>query len=165
MPGLDPIVAPNARVLILGSFPGEQSLRAGRYYAHPQNAFWPIMEALFGVAVECEYAARVAMLQAAEVALWDVLQAVERAGSLDAKMVPGSEVVNDFNAFFAAHPAIRAVFCNGDKAAKLYRRFVQPALLNEIPMVCLPSTSPANTRLSREAKIEQWKVIKEVISV
>ena len=73
-----PIVSPQSKLLILGSMPGEASLKAGQYYAHPRNAFWHIMGELFGAGPSLPYQERVAILQSIGVALWDSLQACIR---------------------------------------------------------------------------------------
>lgn len=153
--GFDPIAAPDASVLILGTLPSEASLAACQYYAHARNAFWFIMERLFAGQIGLEYAARKALLIGARVALWDVLHAAKRCGSVDSNIVPGSEVVNDFAAFFAQHPGIHTVFFNGGNAQALFRRLVVPQ--PDLRFVRLPSTSPANARMTRERKLEQWK--------
>lgn len=79
----NPITNQSAKILILGSMPGVKSLEANEYYAHPRNAFWPIMNAIFGFDAALPYTQRIAALKAANVALWDVLQQCERTGSLD----------------------------------------------------------------------------------
>jgi hypoxanthine-DNA glycosylase len=166
--GFGPIAAPDARVLILGTLPSEASLRAGQYYAHPHNAFWFIMERLFAQESGLDYEARKCLLIGAKVALWDVLHAAEREGSLDSAIAPGSENVNDFGGFFAQHPGIHTVVFNGAKAHHLFQRHVLNtiSLPVELRFVCLPSTSPANARLSRETKLEQWKAaLSEALSV
>jgi len=166
--GFGPIAAPDAKILILGTLPSEASLRAGQYYAHPHNAFWFIMQRLFGQGTGLDYAARKSLLIGAKVALWDVLHAAEREGSLDSAIAPGSENVNDFGGFFAQHPGIHTVVFNGAKARDLFERHVQGTIshVTELRFVCLPSTSPANARLSREAKLEQWKAaLTEALSV
>src|SRR5689334_12191637 len=89
-----PIVADNSKVLILGSMPGVASIKVRQYYAHPRNAFWPIMGALFGVDPLLPYPERIARVRAAGVALWDSLQACVRPGSLDSAIT--EEVSNDF---------------------------------------------------------------------
>ncbi|WP_255164255.1 MULTISPECIES: DNA-deoxyinosine glycosylase [Bordetella] len=151
----------DARVLVLGSMPGVASLRAQQYYAHPRNAFWPIAAELFGVDAALPYARRVQALLQAGVALWDVLQACERPGSLDAAIVAGSVHPNDFQAFFAAHPDIACVGFNGAAAAALYRRHVLPRLhgLAHLRYVALPSTSPAHAAMDFAAKLRAWRAI------
>ncbi|MFP4126253.1 MAG: DNA-deoxyinosine glycosylase [Alphaproteobacteria bacterium] len=159
--GFAPIACADARVLVLGSMPGAASLEAGRYYAHPRNAFWPIMAALVGFDPAAAYAERAAALKVAGVALWDVLGACRRDGSLDTAIEPATMVVNDFAGFFQRHPEIARVFFNGAKAAELFRRRVAatalPAGLRETRR--LPSTSPANARLRFADKLKAWRVV------
>jgi hypoxanthine-DNA glycosylase len=156
-----PAVAPGCRLLILGSMPGEASLRAGQYYAHPRNAFWPIMGALCGADPAQPYPLRLTTLQAAGIALWDVLHSCTRAGSLDTAI--RDEVANDFPAFFVAYPAITHIFFNGAKAETAFRRHALPALLgNTRTLRRLPSTSPAHASLALPAKCRAWSVIREV---
>ncbi len=153
-----PIADPGARVLILGSMPGVASLAAGRYYAHARNAFWPLLGALLGFAADAPYAERTAALRAAGIALWDVLHACTRAGSLDVAIERGSEVPNDLPGFLAAHPRITHVFFNGAAAEACFRRHVLPQLgTGAITCVRLPSTSPANASSSFERKLAAWR--------
>jgi TDG/mug DNA glycosylase family protein len=164
--GFPPVAAPDARVLILGSLPGRMSLAHRQYYAQPQNAFWPIMGALFGAGLELSYAARAERLRTQRVALWDVCQAAVRAGSLDSAIDMASVVPNDFRTFFAAHPGIHAVFTNGGTATLLYRRLVLPRLPAEcqaLPLHPLPSTSPAHAAMRYGQKLERWRVVAEVL--
>lgn len=154
-----PIARSDARVLILGSMPGRASLAAGAYYAHPRNAFWAVIEARFGISRDLPYAERAAGLRANRVALWDVLEACVRASSLDSDIEEASIVANDFAGFFDAHRSIERVLFNGAKAEQAFQRHVRPRLgeaVDGIQFVRLPSTSPANARLSLAAKIEAW---------
>lgn len=158
--GFPPIARRDARVLVLGSLPGQESLRRRQYYAQPRNAFWPIMGALCGAGPQLPYRTRARRLAASGIALWDVCRAAYRAGSLDASIVAGSVVVNDFGAFLARHPGIRLVCFNGRTAAALYRRHVLPGLaprLRALATLDLPSTSPAHAALSLPAKLERWR--------
>jgi double-stranded uracil-DNA glycosylase len=134
-----------------------------QYYAHPQNAFWRIIAQLFGASPQLSYQRRVRLLKDHHIALWDVLAAAERPGSLDSAIVHASALTNDFASFFRAHPHIRRVFFNGRKAADLYRRFVLPDLGQQFDGVhyeCLPSTSPAHAGMTFAKKLERWKTIK-----
>jgi double-stranded uracil-DNA glycosylase len=135
-----------------------------QYYAHPHNAFWKIVLQLFGAASSLPYKRREKLLTAGGIALWDVLAAAERPGSLDSSIVHASALANDFAAFYRAHPRIRRVFFNGRKAEEMYRRMVLPGLPEEfggIVYECLPSTSPAHAGMTFAKKLDRWKVIKE----
>ncbi|MCG2575482.1 DNA-deoxyinosine glycosylase [Dechloromonas sp. XY25] len=155
-----PVAAPDARVLILGSMPGEASLRAGQYYAHQRNAFWRIMGDLLGAGPALPYADRLARLQAAGIALWDVIADCRRSGSLDAAIVKDSVRANDFGGFFAAHPGVERVYFNGGVAEANFRRHVLPGLPGTtLHMQRLPSTSPAHAARPYAEKLAAWSVI------
>lgn len=157
--GFPPVSVPDADVLVLGSLPGQMSIEVQQYYAQPRNAFWRIMGTLCGASPELPYPERLERLRAAGIALWDVLAAGERRGSLDSAIVPATIVVNDFASFFAAHPRIRFVSFNGTMAFELYRRHVLPVLPPAVAALeskRLPSTSPANASYSFERKLEIW---------
>ncbi len=157
-----PVSTPQARTLILGSMPGGASLRAGEYYAHSRNLFWPILGELVGAHPSLPYALRLRHLTDAGLALWDVLQSCERDGSLDASIAPATIVPNDFTAFFARHPHIERVFFNGAMAETSFRRHVLkslPAQLAGLHLQRLPSTSPANAACSFADRLAAWREI------
>lgn len=156
-----PVAARDAEVLILGSMPGEASLAARRYYAHPQNAFWPVMGMLLGFEAQSPYALRLRALKSARIALWDVLRACRREGSLDADIAREDLAANDFAAFFRTHPRIRRVFFNGAKAEECFRRHV--AREPGVPWQRLPSTSPAHAALSFDAKLQAWRAVGDAL--
>jgi TDG/mug DNA glycosylase family protein len=158
--GFPPISSPSARVLILGSLPGRLSLERGEYYAHPQNSFWKIVAARVPD-LPSEYAGRVRALIDQRVALWDVLAAATRSGSLDVDIADDA-IPNNFRAFFHAHPEIRLICFNGGTAAKLYERYVVPTLIEAqcaIARATLPSTSPAHAGLPFTQKAARWSAI------
>jgi hypoxanthine-DNA glycosylase len=154
-------VGADPRVLVLGSLPGAASLAAHEYYAHPRNLFWDLMGELFAAGRELPYAARVARLTEAGIAVWDVLHQAHRPGSLDADIHPDTLVPNDFGALFDAHPRLRTVAFNGQAAAALFRRHVMPGLPADPhrTFVTLPSTSPAHAGRTRAEKLALWRVI------
>ncbi|MCD9028630.1 DNA-deoxyinosine glycosylase [Luteimonas sp. BDR2-5] len=152
-----PVARADARVLILGSMPGEASLSAGRYYAHPRNLFWPIMGALAGAGPDLAYAARIAKLQATGIALWDVIAECVRPGSLDARIRAGSVVVNDLPGFLARYPGISRICFNGATAETLFRRHVLPRLADAPTLMRLPSTSPAHAAMGFADKLAAWR--------
>jgi hypoxanthine-DNA glycosylase len=160
--GFPPIAAPDARVLVLGSLPGQASLAAQQYYAQPRNAFWRIMGELCGAGLDVPYLERADRLVQRGIALWDVCRAAARPGSLDSSIDLATVVPNDFRRFFAAHPRIVAVYANGATAYRLYERLVRPRLsapVQALPLVALPSTSPAHATLDFDAKLARWRAI------
>jgi hypoxanthine-DNA glycosylase len=157
---LPPLARSDARILILGSLPGQMSLQLGQYYAKPQNAFWRIMAATFDFSPDLAYADRVTQLQNHKVAAWEVCASAFRPGSLDSNI--SQVVVNDFESFFKKHPSINQIYFNGKTAETLYRRNVLPTLprpFSEIPTRSLPSTSPANAGMTFAAKLESWRTV------
>ena len=153
----EPVSTSTARVLVLGTLPGQESLRRGQYYAHPRNAFWPIVEKLFSIPVEADYDERVRLLNGAGVALWDVCAAAHRPGSLDGSI--RKEMPNDLAKFLKTHRGVKLICFNGQKAAALSQK--HKSLTVDIKSVTLPSTSPANAGIPFEEKLRQWAIIKE----
>lgn len=154
-----PISNPEAQVLILGTMPGEKSLRLNQYYGHRGNIFWKLIFKIFNQPFSEDYEIRKEILQKNKVALWDVLKACEREGSSDSSILV--EAPNDFELFFSEHPNIKLIAFNGQNAEKYFYSYFG---YNEaIPTITLPSTSPANTWKTFEEKLLEWKVIKEHI--
>ena len=154
--GFPPIERPDARILVLGSLPGRRSIAEQQYYAHRQNAFWPIIREIFGL--EGSYPERCEQLKALRIALWDVLHSSVRPGSMDSEIRMDSAKPNDFGAFFEGHKALELVAFNGKKAEQMFARFVDAALLPEsVRMVGLPSTSPAYAAMPFSGKLSAWQ--------
>jgi hypoxanthine-DNA glycosylase len=154
-----PVVDTNARVLVLGTLPGEESLRRQEYYAHPRNQFWPILFALCGGASQGDYVAKLAFAKAHRVALWDVCARAERTASADASI--RGEQPNAIEALLDAHPLIGAVAFNGSGARRLYDRHFRrrPALT----YLALPSSSPAYAGLDFAEKLERWGALRALL--
>ena len=153
--GFPPIAASHAKILILGSLPGQRSLAASEYYAHRHNAFWRIMEALIGV--QGDYASRCEQLTGKGIAVWDVLASSVRPGSMDADIRLDSARPNDFSGFLSTHTEVTRVGFNGRKAEQLFRQLVIPELAAPLPqLISLPSTSPAYAAMSFDDKLENW---------
>lgn len=153
--GFPPVARSDARVLILGSLPGVRSITDNEYYAHPQNAFWKIMGELYGV--DGSYAERCAQLIEAQIAVWDVLRASVRPGSLDSDIRLDTAEANDFAGFLDTHSQIQIIAFNGRKAEQLFARCVELPKHLPISTVGLPSTSPAYASLSFSGKLDAWR--------
>jgi hypoxanthine-DNA glycosylase len=153
------VVAPDTRVLILGSLPGERSLAERRYYAHPQNRFWHLVGPVIGVdLVSLPYEERLAALLQAKVGLWDTVASALRHGSLDGAIRAPEH--NELATLAASLPDVRAVAFNGAKAAAIATRLLAdcgPAL------VPLPSSSPANASISLAQKEKLWGALREFL--
>jgi hypoxanthine-DNA glycosylase len=172
--GFKPIVGKDARLVILGTLPGRISLERQEYYADPGNAFWFIVQCLFGIDRTASYDDRVEALINNRIAIWDVLKRAGRHGSLgqdsslDNKIVPKTEVANDFAAFFRANPSIKDVFFNGGPPKQYFDRLVVPVLQMEVGTPrfnsALKSTSGTNTHYTQEEKVEIWRVVQRTVA-
>ncbi len=150
-----PAGSPDARLLILGSLPGEASLAAQRYYAHPTNQFWRLLGAATGEDLAAlDYEARLERIAAREIALWDVVAEARRAGSLDGAI--RAATANQLADYVATHPRLEAVAFNGRTAAAIGRRALGER--TGLALVELPSSSAALTRPFAE-KAEAWAKI------
>ncbi|MCY4747180.1 DNA-deoxyinosine glycosylase [Pelomonas sp. UHG3] len=151
--GLAPVFDARARLLVLGSFPGAASLQAAQYYAHPRNAFWPVMAALTGDAslAARPYAERLQALREHRIALWDAVAACRREGSLDAAIQAAEP--SDLRELVARLPSLRAIACNGALAHKQTLLALGEVTL---PVLRLPSTSPAHAGQSQASKVAAW---------
>ncbi len=159
-----PIISQQAKLIILGSMPGVESLRQNKYYAHPRNSFWPIMLELLSTPVDT-YEQCTQLLKDHGIAVWDVLQSCQRSGSLDANIQQDFMRANDFNHLFARYSGIRAVFFNGGAAEKFYKSKVLTNLearFNHFSYQRLPSTSPAHASMTLVQKKLAWKVLRNV---
>jgi len=153
-----------AKILILGSIPGKESLTKQQYYAHPKNLFWHFMSGIFSFDFSLSYPDKTEMLKAKYVALWDVIENCKRATSLDSDIKKDSVNTNNFCLFFKKHLHIKNVFFNGKMAEHLYFKRALPFLgktYPEIQYYLLPSTSPANASIDKKEKFRQWSRIKK----
>lgn len=152
--GLAPVFDAQARLLVLGSFPGTASLQAAQYYAHPRNAFWPLMGALLGQPdlAGRSYAERLDALRHHHVALWDAVAACRREGSLDTAIEAAEP--SELAALVARLPKLRAIACNG---ALAHRQTLLALGKPSLPVLRLPSTSPAHAGLRLTDKIAAWR--------
>lgn len=153
----EPIIDNNSKIIIIGTMPGVKSLEKQEYYGHERNSFWRIISSLFGHTTITEYSEKKTFLLEHHIALWDVLKACEREGSLDSNIK--NPIPNDFEALFKKHPNIKAIYFNGDPAQKLFNRLVTKKMGRlDIPQYRLPSTSPANA-IPFEQKLKYWQLV------
>jgi len=150
--GLAPVIARGTRLVVLGSFPGVMSLQRQQYYAHPRNQFWAILSALWDVdLVAMPYAQRIAEVKARGLGIWDVYAACRREGSLDTAIEAAQ--LNDLAGLKRRAPQLQAVAHNGGESAKAMRH----TLALGVPVIRLPSTSPANASWNFERKLDAWR--------
>lgn len=152
-----PIVDARTRLLLLGSLPGDESLRRGQYYAHPQNRFWELVGSAIAVDLRAlDYRDRLAALRDHRIGLWDVVADALRSGSLDAAIRDAAD--NDLAGLVARLPRLAAIGFNGKRAAAAGRRMLA-GLDREIALVDLPSSSPAFAAMRFEEKRAAWQAL------
>jgi TDG/mug DNA glycosylase family protein len=160
--GFPPVVGPGARILILGTLPGAASLKQQQYYAHPQNAFWKMLEVLFHIPAKTPYTERCEKVTAAKLAIWDVCHSACRPGSLDSAISAETVIANDIKGLLASYPGIELIAFNGNTAATLFKKHIKNTALPDT--VTLPSTSPAHASLRFEEKLERWRILQVRLS-
>ena len=148
------LIDDKTRILVIGTIPGEASLKAGEYYAHPRNAFWQIIADSFnnGVAF-ADYQSKKTCLKKYHIGLWDNLKFCQRQGSLDSQI--SQETPNDFETLLQNYPNIKLLLFNGQKSFAFFKKY-HPLLLSQISYRILPSTSPANATQSYAEKLRAW---------
>ncbi len=147
----NPIINHNTRILFLGSFPSIASFEQAFYYAHPRNAFWPIIESIFGVTLESNEAKRAFCLERG-IGLWDMIGSCERSNSSDTNLK--NCIPNDFEKLLREYPNIRALGFTGKKSYDLFQKHFKDLTVER---VLLPSTSPAHAAMKKEEKEKIYK--------
>ena len=147
-----------ATVLVLGTMPGIASLELNQYYGHSRNVFWKLLFTILEEPFSSDYEVRKQVAIKNHIAIWDVLQACVREGSLDSAIE--QEIPNNFVLFFKEHPNIEYIVFNGQKAAKFFKQYVRVS--KNYKQVTVPSTSPANAGISWEQKLKEWGIIKQL---
>lgn len=154
-----PVVAPDTRVLVLGSLPGERSLAEQRYYAHPQNRFWHLIGTVIGTPLEpLDYEARLETLLAHRVGLWDTVASATRNGSLDAAIREAAH--NPLTDLVETLPDLRAVGFNGAASARIGTKLLADSSLELVP---LPSSSPAYASMKLDEKERRWTELRKFL--
>ena len=155
----DPVVDASTRLLILGSLPGDASLKAGQYYGHPRNDFWRLVGGVISVdLMVMPYPERLVALKAAGIGLWDVIASATRSGSLDTAIRDAETA--DLNRLIRELPSLRAIAFNGGTAARIGRRYLVASAA--VTLIDLPSSSPAHVRPVAE-KAAAWAALQLVL--
>ena len=152
---LDPISNPDTIILILGTMPGDKSLKLGEYYAHPGNKFWKVISAITNYDLPLTYSDKKELLIKSKIGIWDVVHKANRIGSLDSAIK--NEEPNDLESFIARHKNLKIIGFNGTKAEALFDKFFDR--INGMKYISLPSTSPANTGINFDNMCKIWRQI------
>lgn len=156
---VEPVIYPEAKVLILGTFPSPKSREVGFFYGHPQNRFWKVLAALFGEKVPESIDQKKELLFSHSIALWDVLASCTITGASDSSIK--DPVPNNIKEAITGTD-IKYIFTTGQKAYNLYNKFIEPS--TDIKAIPLPSTSPANCAMSLETLIDKYEIIRRCIN-
>jgi len=149
-----PIYDENSKILILGTMPSPKSRSAGFYYSHPQNRFWKTIAEVFGVQTPVTIEEKINLLHKHGIALWDVLAACKISGADDSSIK--DIMVNDFTKLFEA-ANIKTVFTTGKKATQLFEKHCERKY--GYRPIYLPSTSPANCKMSQQELVSSYRML------
>lgn len=151
----EPVFDKNSKVLILGTMPSPKSRELGFYYGHPRNRFWPVMADVFHAPYPESIQDKISFCHTHGIAIWDVLASCEIQGADDNSIK--NPVANDLSQVLD-HAPVQAVFTTGSKAYTLYQKHCFP--VTGMEAIQLPSTSPANCRISYDALVEAYGAIR-----
>ena len=151
---LDPVFYPDSKILILGSIPSVKSRELGFYYMHPKNRFWKVLEGVFNESI-CD---KKEFCLKKQIALWDTCASCEINSSSDASIK--NIVPNDLS-IILNKADIKAIITTGKKAHQIYQKYLYPKY--QIEDICLPSTSPANAKVSLDDLIKEYQIIREIL--
>jgi hypoxanthine-DNA glycosylase len=157
--GFPPLADTQSKLLILGSMPGEKSLSAREYYAHPRNLFWRFIAGITRQEIPQNYAEKKSLLSAHHIAVWDVCHACIREGSLDTAIT--DEIPNQLDQLLDEHPNIKTIAFNGQKSATLFHRYFRER--SGYTYLTLPSSSPAHASMPLAKKMELWMGLEQFI--
>lgn len=157
-----PIIDYRSKIIIVGSLPGEQSLKKQQYYGNPNNFFWRIIYALFDEPFEEDYVQRCEFIKNHGIALWDAAYSATNINSLDSNI--RDEVPNDFEILFKEYPGIRYIIFNGAKAENIYKKYYGHL---DMPSIRLCSTSPIPTKYAKNFndRLNAWRIVKETLDI
>lgn len=153
---IPPLFDENSKTLILGSFPSVKSREAAFFYGHPQNRFWSVLAAIYGIDKPETVEEKKKLILQNSLALWDVIASCEIIGSSDSSIT--DVTANDLS-IIIENSKVDKIFVNGKTAEKYYNKYTYPK--TGIKAICLPSTSPANAAWNLEKLVKAWKIIKE----
>ncbi len=156
--GFGPVIDPNSKILILGSFPSVKSRNESFFYMHPQNRFWKILGALLSEDfVSANIPEKTMLLKKHGIALYDVIDCCDISGSEDASItnVEPADIKS-----LIAFSQIKKIFINGKKSFSLLKLY-HPEL--ESLAIYLPSSSPANAQYSLEKLVLAWKIVTDCL--
>lgn len=150
--GLPPKVFDDPEILILGTFPGEESLKTGEYYANKRNRFWSVLAEIYGEPKPENQEQKNSLLERHHIALWDLFESVDRKTNLDKDIKDG--VTNNIAGFLQKYPSIKTILIAGKKAYKEFKKRKakkkEESLQIDIPYEYIPSTSGANTKFDKK---------------
>ncbi len=151
--GFEPIYDINSKVLILGSFPSVKSRAVDFYYGNKQNRFWNMLSKVLNENIPDEIEEKKKILKKHHIALWDVIQESDLKGSSDLELTKSNNTTKDFSFLLPPNTKIEKILCNGKNSFTLFQKLCK----TDLPVVCLPSTSPANPRYNYEEWEKQLK--------
>ncbi|QOP45576.1 DNA-deoxyinosine glycosylase [Sulfurimonas paralvinellae] len=159
---LKPVIFPDSKILILGSFPSIKSLEEGFYYAHPRNQFWPILSQIFNEKATTKEK-KTALCKKHHLALFDSAKSLQREKGNSSDTNLKNIEVNDFKTLLQKYPNIELILFTGKKAEQIFNKKYKYL---PIKRVTLPSTSPAHASMKFEEKLQRYKTaFEEILSL